>query len=191
MRETPLRLADRARRVRLVVMDVDGVLTDGGMYYGEHGEELKKFNTRDGQGIALLHQVGLETAILTKEDTSIVTRRAAKLKVGEVRVGVDEKLQALTEMLEARRLSFEQVAYIGDDLNDYEVLCRVGFAVVVRDATPRPRSVAHYVTRARGGEGAVRELCELIVSCREESTEPVSSRRSARDPRSCLPEPVS
>src|SRR5438477_12071847 len=95
MRETPLRLADRARRVPLLVMDVDGVLTDGGMYYGEHGEELKKFNTRDGQGIALLHRAGLQTAILTKEDTAIVTRRGVKLKVGAVRGGVADKFSAM------------------------------------------------------------------------------------------------
>ena len=172
-------LNDRARRIRLLVMDVDGVLTDGGMYYSEHGEELKKFNTRDGQGIALFHQAGLETAILTKEDTSIVTRRGAKLKVGEVRVGVDDKLSALVQMLAARNLTFDQVAYIGDDLNDVEVLRRVGLAVVVRDATRTPRSVAHYITRARGGEGAVRELCELIVEAQTpaSATESENARR--------------
>jgi 3-deoxy-D-manno-octulosonate 8-phosphate phosphatase (KDO 8-P phosphatase) len=147
----------------MLVMDVDGVLTDGGMYYGEHGEELKKFNTRDGQGIALLHEAGLETAILSKENTPIVTRRGAKLRVGEVRVGVQDKLAALREMVAARDLSLEHVAYIGDDLNDYGLLCEVGLAVVVQDATRKPRSVAHYVTQARGGEGAVRELCELIL----------------------------
>lgn len=164
--EIPPEILERARRVRLVVMDVDGVLTDGGMYYGENGEELKKFNTRDGQGIALLHQAGLETAILTGEDTPIVIRRGAKLKIGEVRIGVKDKLAALREMIAARGLSFDEVAYIGDDLNDYEVLRHVGLAVVVQDATRKPRSVAHYITRARGGEGAVRELCELILESR-------------------------
>lgn len=147
-------------------MDVDGVLTDGGMYYGENGEELKKFNTRDGQGIALLHEAGLETAILSKENTPIVTRRAGKLKISEVRVGVQDKVAALKEIVDARDLTMEQVAYIGDDLNDYELLCQVGLAVVVQDATRKPRSVAHYVTSAKGGEGAVRELCELILECR-------------------------
>ena len=159
-------LAERARRIRFVVMDVDGVLTDGGMYYGEQGDEFKKFNTRDGQGIALLQEAGLDTAILSKENTAIVTRRGAKLNVGEVRVGVQDKLAALREMLQARGLAADQVAYIGDDLNDYEILCEVGLAVVVQDATRRPRSVAHYITRAKGGEGAVRELCELILDYR-------------------------
>lgn len=148
-------------------MDVDGVMTDGGMYYGEGGEELKKFNTRDGQGIALAHEAGLETAILTREDTQIVLRRGAKLKVGEVRVGVLDKLAALRELAAARGLDFEQIAYIGDDVHDEVVLRAVGLAVVVRDATPRPRAVAHYITRARGGEGAVRELCELLIAAKE------------------------
>jgi YrbI family 3-deoxy-D-manno-octulosonate 8-phosphate phosphatase len=155
--------------VRLLVMDVDGVLTDGGMYYGEQGDELKKFNTRDGQGIALLHAAGLETAIITQEDTAIVRRRGEKLKISEVRVGVHDKLGCLREMVARRGLTLAQVAYIGDDLNDYPVLCQVGLAVVVQDATRKPRSVAHYVTEAKGGEGAVRELCELILEARASS----------------------
>jgi YrbI family 3-deoxy-D-manno-octulosonate 8-phosphate phosphatase len=156
-------IAARARQVRLLVMDVDGVLTDGGVYYGERGDELKKFNTRDGQGIALLHRAGLETAIITQEDTEIVRRRGEKLKIGEVRVGVYDKLGCLKEMVARRGLTLEQVAYIGDDLNDYPVLCEVGLAAVVQDATRKPRSVAHLITQARGGEGAVRELCEVIL----------------------------
>jgi 3-deoxy-D-manno-octulosonate 8-phosphate phosphatase (KDO 8-P phosphatase) len=163
----PPEVIARARRVRLLVMDIDGVLTDGGMYYGEQGEELKKFNTRDGQGLALIHAAGLETAILTGEDTPIALRRGAKLRIGEVRIGVRDKLADLLEMLDTRGLTLEQVAYIGDDLNDVEVLRRVGLAVVVADATRRPRAVAHYVTRAKGGEGAVRELCELILDAQE------------------------
>jgi 3-deoxy-D-manno-octulosonate 8-phosphate phosphatase (KDO 8-P phosphatase) len=156
-------IAERARQVRLLVMDVDGVLTDGGMYYGERGDELKKFNTRDGQGIALLHRAGLEAAIITQEDTELVRRRGEKLKISEVRVGVHDKLGCLKEMIARRGLGLEQVAYIGDDLNDYPVLCEVGLAVVVQDATRKPRSVAHLVTQARGGGGAVRELCEVIL----------------------------
>jgi YrbI family 3-deoxy-D-manno-octulosonate 8-phosphate phosphatase len=164
-------LAERARRVRFVVMDVDGVMTDGGMYYGENGQELKKFNTRDGQGITLLHEAGLQTAILTRDDSQIAVRRGARLKVGEVRIRVLDKLAALREMLAARNLTLEQVAYIGDDIHDCDVLRAVGLAVVVQDATRLPRSLAHYITRAKGGEGAVRELCELILECRVTSNE--------------------
>ena len=180
LEEIPPDVVKRARRVCLLVMDVDGVLTDGGMYYGEHGDELKKFNTRDGQGIALLHAAGLQTAILTREQTAIVLRRGEKLKIGEVRVGVQDKLAVLRDMLAARGLDFRQVAYIGDDLNDYEVLCHVGLAVVVQDATRKPRSVAHYVTRARGGEGAVRELCELILDCQEKAPFAAADRAERR-----------
>jgi 3-deoxy-D-manno-octulosonate 8-phosphate phosphatase (KDO 8-P phosphatase) len=161
-------LRERARRVRLLVMDVDGVLTDAGMYYGEHGEEFKKFNTRDGMGVALVHEAGIKTAILTREDTPIVTRRAAKMKVGDVRMGVLDKLTELREIAGRHGFGLEDVAYIGDDVNDYEVLCHVGLAVAVRDATRLPRSVAHYVTEAKGGEGAVRELCELILEAQRE-----------------------
>ena len=158
----------RARRIRLLAMDVDGVLTDGGMYYGENGEELKKFNTRDGQGVALVHEAGIKTAILTREVTSIVERRAAKMRVGDVRVGVLDKLTELRRIADSHGLTLEEVAYIGDDVHDYEVLCHVGLAVAVRDATRLPRSVAHYVTDAKGGEGAVRELCELILDARQD-----------------------
>lgn len=161
-------IRERARRIRLLAMDVDGVLTDAGMYYGENGEELKKFNTRDGMGVALVHEAGLKTAILTRENTSIVTRRAAKMKVGDVRMGVLDKLTALRGIAESHGLTLDEVAYIGDDLNDYEVLCHVGLAVAVHDATRLPRSVAHYVTEAKGGEGAVRELCELILEAQQE-----------------------
>ena len=150
-------------------MDVDGVLTDGGMYYGENGEELKKFNTRDGQGVALVREAGLKTAILTRENTPIVTRRAAKLQVDDVHMGVLDKLATLRGIAERHGLSLDEVAYIGDDVNDYEALCHVGLAVAVRDATRLPRSVAHYVTEAKGGEGAVRELCELILDAQQDA----------------------
>jgi 3-deoxy-D-manno-octulosonate 8-phosphate phosphatase (KDO 8-P phosphatase) len=153
----------RARRVRLLAMDVDGVLTDAGMYYGENGEEFKKFNTRDGMGVALVREAGLKTAIITRENTPIVTRRAAKLKIDEVHIGILDKLTVLREIVERLGLSLDEVAYIGDDVNDYEVMCHVGLAVAVNDATRLPRSAAHYITEKKGGEGAVRELCELIL----------------------------
>ena len=159
---------DRARRVRMIAMDVDGVLTDGGMYYGENGEELKKFNTRDGMGIALARDAGLRMAILTRESTGIVARRAAKMKVEEVHIGILDKLACMREIVARHGLTLDQVAYVGDDVNDYELLCHVGLAVAVRDAMRLPKSVAHYVTAAKGGEGAVRELCELVLEAQRE-----------------------
>jgi 3-deoxy-D-manno-octulosonate 8-phosphate phosphatase (KDO 8-P phosphatase) len=160
-------LRERARRIRLLAMDVDGVLTDAGMYYGENGEELKKFNTRDGMGVALVREAGLRTAILTREKTAIVERRAAKLKIDDVYMAVLDKLAAMRGLVERLGLGLDEVAYIGDDVNDYELLCHVGLAVAVRDATRLPRSVAHYITEAKGGEGAVRELCELILEAQQ------------------------
>jgi YrbI family 3-deoxy-D-manno-octulosonate 8-phosphate phosphatase len=158
----------RARKVRLVAMDVDGVLTDAGMYYTESGDELKKFNTRDGMGVAQVRAAGLKTAILTGESTELVRRRGAKLRIDHVFVGVSDKLTCMRELLSELDLTLEQVAYIGDDINDYELLCHVGLAAAVRDASRLPRSVAHLITEAKGGEGAVRELCEIILEAQRE-----------------------
>jgi YrbI family 3-deoxy-D-manno-octulosonate 8-phosphate phosphatase len=158
----------RARNIRLVAMDVDGVLTDAGMYYTETGDELKKFNTRDGMGVALVREAGLKTAILTRERTSLVERRGAKMRIDHVFIGVTDKLTCMRELLEQLGLTLDQVAYIGDDVNDYELLCHVGLAVAVRDASRLPKSVAHLITEAKGGEGAVRELCEIILEAQHQ-----------------------
>jgi 3-deoxy-D-manno-octulosonate 8-phosphate phosphatase (KDO 8-P phosphatase) len=162
-------LLERLRRVRLLAMDVDGVLTDAGMYYSEHGDELKKFNTRDGQGIALARDLGVRTAILTGEDTELVARRAEKLRVDHLRQGVRDKRAALVEILTAEDVLPEQACYVGDDLNDMGALEIAGLAIVVNDAMRGPRKLAHYVTAARGGEGAIREVCELILDARRGS----------------------
>ena len=158
---------ERARKVRLVAMDVDGVLTDAGMYYTESGDELKKFNTRDGMGVALVRQAGLKTAILTRESTELVRRRGAKMRIDHVFIGVTDKLSCMHQLLAELDLTLEQVAYIGDDVNDYELLCHVGLAAAVRDASRLPKSVAHLITEAKGGEGAVRELCEIILEAQQ------------------------
>ena len=158
----------RARKIKLVAMDVDGVLTDAGMYYTENGDELKKFNTRDGMGLAQIRQAGLKTAILTGESTQLVERRGAKLRIDHVFIGVSDKLTCMRNLLEQLGLTLEQVAYIGDDINDYELICHVGLAAAVRDASRLPKSVAHLITEAKGGEGAVRELCEIILEAQHE-----------------------
>jgi 3-deoxy-D-manno-octulosonate 8-phosphate phosphatase (KDO 8-P phosphatase) len=162
-------LLERLRRVRLLAMDVDGVLTDAGMYYTEHGDELKKFNTRDGQGIALARELGVRTAILTGELTDLVIRRAEKLRIDHLKQGARDKRAALLEILMAEDLSPEQACYVGDDLNDMGALEIAGLAIVVNDAMRGPRKLAHYVTAARGGEGAIREVCELILDARRGS----------------------
>src|SRR5256712_1953751 len=129
-------LTSALKRVRLVAMDVDGVLTDAGMYYSESGDELKKFNTRDGMGIKMLQAAGFVTAFITREKTAIVERRGQKLAVPEVHQGVDDKRALLTTLVQKYGLSLEQVGYIGDDVNDLEALRAVGFSAAPADALP-------------------------------------------------------
>src|SRR5439155_24729498 len=157
------------KRVRLVAMDVDGVLTDAGMYYSETGDELKKFNTRDGMGIKLLQAAGLVTAFITKEKTAIVERRGQKLAVPEVHQGIDDKLAALTTLVKKYGLSLDQVAYIGDDVNDLVALRAVGLSAGPAEAMPAVLQAVHYVCKKKGGEGAVRELADLILAAHSKS----------------------
>lgn len=161
-----LDLPARARRVQLLALDVDGVLTDAGMYYGPDGEMLKKFNTRDAMGLALIRREGLRVALITGEDSPIVRSRAAKLRIDDVFCGAADKLACLDSLLARLGLGREQVAYVGDDVNDLPVLEAVGLAVAVADAARVVRQVSHYVTHRRGGEGAVREVCELLLAAR-------------------------
>ena len=165
---TRLSLMRTLQRVRLVAMDVDGVLTDAGMYYSESGDELKKFNTRDGMGIKMLQAAGLITAFITREKTAIVERRGQKLAVPEVHQGVDDKLALLTTLAQKYGLSLEQVAYIGDDVNDLEALRAVGFSAAPADAMPSVLKAVHYICAKKGGEGAVREIADLILASRKE-----------------------
>jgi len=153
-------------KVRMLAMDVDGVLTDAGMYYSESGGELKKFNTRDGMGIKMLQAAGVVTAFITKEKTAIVERRGQKLAVPEVHQGVDDKLTDLTRLVRKHGLTLAQVAYIGDDVNDLETLQAVGFSAAPADAMPVVIQAVHYVCAKKGGEGAVRELADLILAAR-------------------------
>jgi 3-deoxy-D-manno-octulosonate 8-phosphate phosphatase (KDO 8-P phosphatase) len=157
---------ERLRKVRAVVLDVDGVLTDGGMYYGLEGEELKKFNSRDGMGVRLLRDAGIEVAIITGENSQAVARRAEKLKIGEVHLGIEEKLPVLQDFASRKGLDASEIAYMGDDVNDLPCLGWVGLPASPSDAMPPVLSVAHLITERRGGEGAVRELADQILSSR-------------------------
>jgi N-acylneuraminate cytidylyltransferase len=151
------------KSIKLLVMDVDGVLTDAGMYYSENGDEQKKFNTRDGKGIELVRNIGIKTAIITSENTNIVARRAEKLKVDYLYQGAKDKLPLLMEILEKENIGLNNVAYIGDDINDLNVLKSVGFPVTPNDGVDENKEVALFVTKTNGGYGAVRELCNLII----------------------------
>jgi 3-deoxy-D-manno-octulosonate 8-phosphate phosphatase (KDO 8-P phosphatase) len=149
--------------VRMLALDVDGVLTDGGMYYSEAGDELKKFHTRDGMGLKMLQFAGIVTAFITKEKTAIVERRGAKLAVPEIHQGADDKLAVLVRLIKKHRLTLDEVAYIGDDVNDLETLSAVGFSAAPADAMPSVLEAVHYICKKRGGEGAVREVTDLIL----------------------------
>jgi YrbI family 3-deoxy-D-manno-octulosonate 8-phosphate phosphatase len=149
--------------IRLFATDVDGVLTDAGMYYGESGDEWKKFNTRDGMGIKLLQKAGIITAIVTQERTKLVARRAEKLAIPELHQGVMDKLTVIREMADRHGLSLQHVAYIGDDVNDLEALKAVGFSASPADGMPDIVAAVDYVCQKKGGEGAVREIIEMIL----------------------------
>ena len=155
------------QQIRLFATDVDGVLTDAGMYYSESGDEWKKFNTRDGMGIKLLQRAGLITAIVTQERTKIVARRGEKLTIPEVHQGVMDKLSLIREMAGRHGLSLSQVSYIGDDVNDIEALKAVGLSASPADGLPQVLQVVGYVCQKKGGEGAVRELAEMILEAQQ------------------------
>lgn len=169
LRISPEEFARRAARIKLFLTDVDGVLTDAGMYYSENGDELKKFNTRDGKGIELLRNAGIQTGIITTENTKIVERRAAKLKMDHLVQGAHTKLPELEAILATTGLLPEEVAYIGDDLADIPVLKHVGLAACPFDAIQEVQNVAHFRCKTKGGGGAVREFAEHVLSLRSVS----------------------
>ena len=162
-------LAATLKRIRLFATDVDGVLTDAGMYYSESGEELKKFNTRDGMGIKLLQRAGLITAIVTQERTKLVAWRGEKLMMPEVHQGVMDKLSLVREMAARHGLSMDEVAYIGDDINDLATLKAVGFSATPADVMPAVVEAVDYVCVKKGGEGAVREIIEMILKAQQKA----------------------
>jgi YrbI family 3-deoxy-D-manno-octulosonate 8-phosphate phosphatase len=153
--------------VRLLCVDVDGVLTDAGMYYGPDGEVLKKFNTRDGMGLARLREAGVAVAIISGEDSAIVHARAAKLNIDDVFSGVSNKRATIDELCARKNLALDEVAFIGDDMNDLSALECVGLACAVADAAEPVLAVAHYITQRRGGDGAVREVCEFLIAAKQ------------------------
>ena len=149
--------------IKLLATDVDGVLTDSGMYYGEDGIEQKKFSTRDGMGISLVKNAGIIVAIVTSEKTKIVEQRANKLKIEELHQGVHSKIEILEKIRAKYSLKWSEIAYIGDDINDLEVMERVGFAATPFDGSMWNKKRAHLITKLKGGEGCVREVCDLIL----------------------------
>ena len=153
----------RAARIKLLLMDCDGVLTDGRIWIFENGEEQKGFHTRDGLGIDLLHRAGLRSGIISGRTSVAVEQRAYGLGMSFVIQGCEDKQKAFAETLDQAGVESLEVAYIGDDLNDIPLILLSGLGVAVADAAPETREHAHYITSAAGGFGAVREVVELIL----------------------------
>lgn len=162
MRKNGMACGQEIPRVRLFLTDCDGCLTDSGMYYSEHGDELKKFNTKDGMGFALLREKGILTGIITGEDVELNRRRAKKLKMDIIESGCQDKLSAVRHISEQYHIPLSDIAYVGDDINDLEVIRAVGYGCCPADAMPEVKKAAKYVAKAKGGEGVIREIVENL-----------------------------
>lgn len=149
--------------IRMLVLDVDGVLTDGKIVFTESGELIKAFHVQDGTGIKFWHRAGRQSAVISGRESSTVERRCRELGIEHVYQGMKDKTPALESLLARTKLDLRELAYVGDDLVDLPIMHRVGFPVAVANARPEVREAARYVTRARGGEGAVREVVELLL----------------------------
>jgi 3-deoxy-D-manno-octulosonate 8-phosphate phosphatase (KDO 8-P phosphatase) len=153
----------RARGVRLMIFDVDGVLTDGSLLYGPDGEQLKAFHALDGHGLKMLAASGVPCALLSGRRSAAVALRAAELGIGDVMQGIEDKLAAFQAFMRKKNLKPEQAGYMGDELVDLPVLTRCGFACAPREAPAEVRKRVHYVAAAAAGRGAAREVCELVM----------------------------
>ena len=166
MPAAPADLTQRASRISVLVLDVDGALTDGRIIYAEYGDELKAFDVQDGAGLVFWHRMGLKSAIISGRKTRLVRRRARELQVDFVAQGQPMKVAAYEQMLKRLRVSDEQVCAMGDDLMELPLLRRAGFAVAVPHAVEEVKQLCHYVTRRPGGRGAVREVVDLLLKAK-------------------------
>ena len=153
----------KLKKIRLVITDVDGVLTDGGIFYSKNGEFLKKFNTRDSMGMELLLNCGIKTVMLTRENSEIVKKRAKKIKIAELYSNVADKKSFLPKILKNYNVRIDEIAYIGDDINDLEIMRSIGFAATPNDGNTEVKKISNYICKMKGGEGAFREIADLIL----------------------------
>ena len=156
-------LIKKCKKIKIVLTDVDCVLTDGGMYYTEKGDIMKKFHTRDGMGITLLRQNKIPTIVITKEKTKFVKQWSKKMKVGKLYDGVQKKDKAINEICDNYNVKTEEVAFIGDDVNDIQLLKKVGLSATPADGIEKVRKICDYICSTKGGEGAFREFVDLIL----------------------------
>ncbi len=165
LRDNNAQLAEKAKKIRLVLTDSDGVLTDTGVYYSDEGEVMKRFSIRDGMGVERLRNIlDIETGIITGELSGSVVKRAEKLNIIYLYRGVKDKKSLLSEILSGLKLSKENIAFIGDDVNDIELINEVGLSATPSDGTIFVKDIVHYVCENKGGNGAFREFAELIIS---------------------------
>ena len=157
-------LKERASKIRMLVLDVDGVLTDGKLYFDHAGNELKAFNTRDGLGMKALQRCGIEIAVITGRKSEAVAHRMSQLGIKHVYQGREDKLNAFQHLLDITGLDEYEICYAGDDWIDLPVMMRAGLAISVADAEERVKEHAHWITQRNGGDGAVREMCNLILA---------------------------
>ena len=161
--EIPQDVIDRAKKISLVIFDVDGVLTDGSLFIGDDGQEYKAFNSRDGHGIKMMIRNGVDAAIITGRTSKVVEHRIADLGIKHVRQGCADKLPVFEEMIKQLGLSSEQSAFIGDDIVDLPIMLRAGLAIATSDAHPMVKHHSHWITPSAGGRGAGRDLAEMMM----------------------------
>lgn len=154
----------KCRKIKIVLTDVDGVLTDGGIYYSKEGDVMKKFHTRDGMGVTLLRKNNIPTIIVTKEKNKIIKQWAYKMKIKKVYNGILQKESILGSVCKNFRVSVDEIAYIGDDINDLQLMKKVGFSVSPKDGIKQAKKIADYICKSKGGDGVVREVADLILS---------------------------
>lgn len=157
------KIKNKLKKIKLVLTDVDGVLTDGGMYYSETGEFMKKFNTRDSMGMELLLNINIKTVFVTRENSKIVKKRIKKIRIADLYSGILDKSKLLPIILEKYGVKSNEIAYIGDDVNDIEIMKLVGFSVTPLDGNYEVKKISDYVCNVNGGNGAFRELADLII----------------------------
>ena len=158
----------KVKKIKLFVMDVDGVLTDGGIYYDKQGNEFKKFNMVDGKGILLLKKANIKTAIITGENNIIAKKRSEKLKIDFCVTGSKNKLEDLKKIIKKENLSLEEVAYVGDGINDYNIMKKVAIPIAVKNATKEIKKISKIKLKRKGGEGAIDEAATRLLKKRDE-----------------------
>lgn len=160
-------IIEKAKRIKVVLTDVDGVLTDGGMYYSEKGDIMKKFHARDGMGVTLLLKIGIPTIIVTKEKNMIIKQWAKKMKISKLFDGVLKKEDITQKILKKFNVSLNEIAYIGDDINDVELLKKIGFSAAPNDCILETKEICDYICNKNGGNAAFREFVDVIISSKK------------------------